>query len=128
MVVFDQDAARQVQPVIGSPAAKDCVLFERAQTGHGLARVEDARIRPLDGIDIRSRNGRDAAHVLQQVKNHALAAKEHPRVVPNHRQNLARANAHAVENLRMADDLEPIVRLRAWIQPPENLQELRNAP
>ncbi len=40
VVVLDEDAAGQVDAVIGPPAAQHGVLFQQPQAGHGLARIE----------------------------------------------------------------------------------------
>ena len=68
---------------------------------------------PSNGVDILPRERGDAAQVLHQVQDHALAAQQHARVVANDGQHLAAVDAHAVEDLRVADDLKACVRLRA---------------
>ena len=48
VVVLDENAGGQIDAVIGAAAAQHGVLFQRAQAGHGLARVEHVGVRALE--------------------------------------------------------------------------------
>jgi hypothetical protein len=61
VVVLDEDAAGQVQAVIGSSAAQHGILFQITKTRYGFARVEYVRVRAVNGIDKFPRQRGDAA-------------------------------------------------------------------
>jgi len=63
---------------------------------------------------------------MQQIENHALRTEQDLRVVANHGQHLAGMHAHAVEDLRMAHNLETCMRLRARIEAGVDLKKARN--
>ena len=112
--------------MIRSPAAEHGVFFQHAQPRHGLARIQHARAGALDGVHVLPRPRRDAAQVLHQVQNHALATEQRAGVVTDDSQHLALMHAHAVEDLRMADDLEACLRRSAPVEPRKNLQNARH--
>jgi hypothetical protein len=51
MVVFYQNAVRQVKPVIMAAADADCVFFKAAEPGSGFSRIGDPGFRSGDGLD-----------------------------------------------------------------------------
>jgi hypothetical protein len=111
VIVLDENAGGEIDAVIGAAAAKDGVFLKGAQAGDGLARVEDAGVRALNGVGELARERGDAADVLQQVEDDALATEQDARVVANDGQHLAGMDAHAVEDFRMADDFKAGLRL-----------------
>ena len=113
--------------MICSPAAKHGVFLKGAEARNRFSRVKNPCVCALDGVDELPGMGRDPAQVLHQVQNHALAAQQHARIMPHNGQHLSVTHAHAVEDLRMADDLKAILRLGASIESREDLEELRHA-
>ena len=105
VIVLDQNPVAQVETMIVSAAASDCVLVEHAQAGSSLAGVKNGRLRSLDGIDVLARERGDAAHALHDVQDDALAGENHTRVVDDNRDRLPFAQTHAVEDFGMAGDL-----------------------
>ena len=89
VIVLDENAGGEIDAVIGAAAAKHRVFLQRAHAGHGLARVEHAGVRALNRVGIFARERGDAAQVLQQIQDHALATEQHARVVADHGQHLA---------------------------------------
>ena len=104
VIVLDQHSVGKIQAMVLTAAAAHCVLVEHPQAGRGLAGVEDACPGPGNRIHKLASQGGDAAQPLQKVQNHALAGKNHARVVPHHRNGLAVVQAYAIENFRMAGD------------------------
>ena len=43
MIVLDKHAVEKAETVVAAAAHADCVLIQRAQTGHSFAGVEDTR-------------------------------------------------------------------------------------
>ena len=76
VVVLDENAAGQIDAVIGSPAAQHGVFFQSPQAGHSLARVEHVGVGAVNGVDKLARQRGDAAQVLHQVQDHALATEQ----------------------------------------------------
>ena len=68
----------------------------------------------------------DAAQVLQQIEDDALATQQHARVVADDGEHLAGVRAHAVEHFGMADDFEAGLRLGARVEAARDLKEARN--
>ena len=110
--------------VLAAPAT-DRVLVEYSHAGHGLAGVEHLHFRTLHLVDKSPRECRDSAHVLQQIENHALAGENDTGIVTNYGDRLPRPQTNAIEDLRMADDLEA-PRLADVILG-EDFEEARNA-
>ena len=128
VVVLDEDAAGQVETVIGASSGEHGILFQRAQPWDGLAGVEHVGFRAVHGVDILASQGGDAAKVLHEIENHALAAEQDLSIVANHGQNLSVMHPNAVKNLRMADHLVPRLRRRPLVQMAENVKNPRHAP
>ena len=126
VVVLDENAGGEIDAMIGSAAAEDGVFFEGAQAGDGLARVEDAGVGALDGVSVFARERGDAAEVLEQVENDALATEQDAGIVANDGDDLAGVDADAVEDFGMADDLEAGLRLGAGIEAGIDLKEARD--
>ena len=70
--------------------------------------------------------GRDAAQVLHQVQDHSLATQQYARIVADDGQHLSLVDAHAIENLRMADDLKARLGRGPRIEPRKDLEEARH--
>ncbi len=104
MIVLDQHAVGEIEPMVVSAATADRVFIQQAHSRNGLARVENSRLRAADYIHVASRDGRDAAHALKQIQDHALAGKNHASIVANHGNRLSIVQTNAIEHLRMADD------------------------
>ncbi len=111
MIVLDEDAGGEVDAVVGASAALDRVFLKDAQAGDGLAGVEDAGMGALNGVNIGAGEGGDAAEVLHQVEDDALATEEYACVVADDGEDLARVHADAVEDFVMADDFKAGLRL-----------------
>jgi hypothetical protein len=126
VIVLDEDSRCQVDAVIGAAAAEDRILFQGSQSGNGLAGIQNARVRSLDRVYVSARQGGDAAEVLQEIEDDALATEQHAGIVSDDGQDLAGVCPHAVEHLRMADDLEAGLRGGARIEAGENLEEARD--
>jgi len=114
VIILDEKAGREIDAVIGAAAAEHSVFLKGAQARYGLARVEDAGGRALNGVGELARERGDAAHVLEEVENHALATEQDARVVANNGKHLPGVNAHAVKDFRMADDLKAGLRFGLW--------------
>ena len=84
MIVFDQHAVREVQAVVVPAAAANCVFIEHAQAGHGLARIQNAGLGALHGINKLAGESGDAAQPLQHVQYHPLAGEKDTGVVAHH--------------------------------------------
>ena len=123
MVVLDQDSRCKIDAVIRAASTKHRVLLKRSQTGHGFARIEHVRMCSLDCVSILPRERGDAAEMLQQVKDHALATEQCSRVVANDSQHLSGMDAHTVKDFWMAYHLKARVRRRARIKACKNLKE-----
>src|SRR5258705_6268927 len=104
VIVLDQHAIGKIKTVILATTAAYGILVNRAQAWNGFARVQDTGLGPVHGVHKLPRQSCDAAHALQKIKDHALAGKNHPGVVPDHSNRLARMQTHPVEDLRMAGD------------------------
>ena len=90
VVVLDEHTVGKIEAVILASAATYRILVDGAQPGRGFASVENSCASSGDGLDELSREGCDAAHTLQKIEDHALAGKDHARVVPDDRDGLAR--------------------------------------
>ena len=95
------------------------VLLQDAQARRGLAGVQQAGVRALQGGGHLPRAGGDAAHALQEVQRHALAGEQHADVAPHAAQELAAA--HRVPVLAEEGHLRPLVQqgehAREHVQP-----------
>ena len=111
VIVLDENAGGEIDAVIGSPAAEDGVFFKGPHAGDGFARVEHAGAGALNRVSIFTGERGDAAEVLQQVEDHALATEQDARVVADDGEHLASMGAHAVEDFGMADDFKASLRV-----------------
>ena len=81
----------------------------------------------LNRVGVFARERGNAAQVLQQIEDYALATEQHTRVVADDRQYLPRMRAHAVEHFRMADDFKARLRLGPRVEPRVNLKKARDS-
>ena len=125
MIILDQHAIGKIEPVILAAAAAHRVLVDDAQPGRCFARIKNARPRARDGFHKLAGHGGDPAHALQEIQDDALAGKNHPRIVLDHRHRLPRAQAHAVENFRMRRDF--VMRSDRPVERGINVQNPRHA-
>ena len=80
---------------------------------------------PRNGVHKLAGQRGDSAQALQKIQDHALAGKNHARVVPDHGDRLAVVQAHAIENFGMAGDL--VVRDHGAIQRGIHVENARHA-
>ena len=66
--------------MVHAAADADRKLFERAQAGRCLARVQDRRAGAGDGVDVGARECRDAGEAREQVQRGSLAREQRARV------------------------------------------------
>ncbi len=125
VVVLDQHSVGKIEAVILSAAAAHRVLVDHAQAGSGLAGVENARLRAGDRIHKLARQGGDSAHALQKIQDHALARKNHSRIVPDHRDRLALVQPHAIENFGMRGHF--VVRSHRAVERRIDIENARHA-
>ena len=76
MVVFEHDAVVQAQPVVQPTAANNGVLFQHAQAGCGLARVNQAGFSAGNFSAIARGFGGNAAQALADVERGALCGQD----------------------------------------------------
>ena len=69
-------ASNRTHAVIRSATHANGVLLEGAQSGRGLAGVQDRGARTAHGVDERTCSGGDAAKALEEIQRHPLA-REH---------------------------------------------------
>jgi hypothetical protein len=89
--------------MVVAAAAAHGVFIEHAQSGDGLARIQDARLGAVNGVHELAGIGGDPAQPLQKIEDDALAAEQRARVVAHHGDGLAFVQAHAVKDLAVAD-------------------------
>ena len=125
VVVLDEHAVGEIEPVILSPAATHRIFVDHAQARRGFAGIENSRLGARDGIHKLAGQRGDPAHALQEIQNHALAGKNHARVVPDDRDRLPFVQAHSIENLGMGGDF--VVGCHRAIERRVNIENARNA-
>ena len=76
MVVLHHHHVEKPEAVVRAAAREHGGLFQRAQAGRGLARVEDARAVRLYGIHKFARERGDAAELLDEVQRRALGGED----------------------------------------------------
>ena len=76
VVVLDQDGVEESHAVVGDAAGGGGHLFQEAQAGRGLARVEHAAFGARHGVGITARRGGHAAEPLEKIQRHALAFEQ----------------------------------------------------
>ena len=76
VVVLDQNRVVKAHAVVGDAAGRRRLLFERAQSRRGLARIEHAAPGARDRIGVSARGGGDPAQALQEVERHPLAFEQ----------------------------------------------------
>ena len=79
VVVLDQEGVGEPHPVVRAAAAPYGVLLESAQAGRRLARVEKARVRPLERVDVGAGRGRDPRQPLDEVERDPLGRQDRDR-------------------------------------------------
>jgi hypothetical protein len=80
VVVLDQDCVEEAHAVIGDASGGGGALFEGAQSGGGLARVEHAALCAGHGVGVLARQRGDAAKALEEIERDALALKQRARI------------------------------------------------
>ncbi len=100
MVVLDEDRVVETGSVIRAPAGSDRLLLERAQSRRRLPRVEDHGARSVDGLDVASRQGRDARQAAEEVERETFR-RENASRRPLHAGDRARRYAVSVGNERL---------------------------
>ncbi len=73
VVVLDEERLAEAHPVVRAAAAPDRVLLELAQTGSGLASVEQRGARPFEFGDASGGQRCDAAEAAEDVQRRPLA-------------------------------------------------------
>lgn len=89
VVVLDQHAVKEAQPVVPAPAAGHRVLFQHAEAGRGLARVEQLGVGPAQRRDILGRLRRDAGKLLEKIQRRALGFEQGGRRADDRSQHVA---------------------------------------
>lgn len=79
VIVLDEDGVVQAETVVGDTAGRGGLLFEQAETGSGLAGIEDADAGAFDSADIAGGEGGDAGEALEEVEGDAFAGEERAR-------------------------------------------------
>ena len=105
VIVLDQYTIRKIQAMILTPAAAHGIFVNHAQPWRRFAGIENMHTRAHDGIDELASDRRDTAHPLQEIKDHPLTGQNHPRVMLDDCNRLARVYRDAIKNRRMARDL-----------------------
>ena len=82
VVLLDEYRVVEAAAVRGPAAGHDRRLLERAQAGGRLARVEDPRAGPGDGLDVARGQGRDAGQAPEEVERDPLAGEDRPPAEP----------------------------------------------
>jgi hypothetical protein len=80
VIIFYEDCVVEAHAVVGDAAGGRGALFERAQSGSGLARVEHAAVGSGHRVGILARQRGDAAEALEEIERHALALKQRARI------------------------------------------------
>ena len=76
VVVLDEDGVVEPEAMVAAPAARDCVLLERAEPRAGLARVEHGGARAVHGGDVVLREGRNARQATEEVQRNPLTGED----------------------------------------------------
>src|SRR5579872_3648244 len=105
--------------------AADGKLIEHAQPRRGFSRIQNSRLGSGNGFYEFPRERSDPAEPLQQVEDHALAGKNHPRIVTDHSNRLTSVQPHPVENFGMTGDL--VMRDYSAIECGIDVENTRNA-
>ena len=103
VVVLDQHAVAEIEPMVGAAAAAHRPLVEHAQSGRGLARIQNGCLGAGDRVHVLACQRGDAAHALHDVQDHALAGENHARIVHDDGNRLSLAQAHAIKDFGMAE-------------------------
>ena len=101
MIVLDEDAIGEIEPVILAAPAPYRILIQRSEAGDGLSGIEDRAASTGHRIDVLPRRGGDAAHSLEHIQDDALAAQHDARVMTYHGDLLSGANTDAIKDLAM---------------------------
>src|SRR5579864_569914 len=124
VIVLDEHAVGEIKTMILPASAAHAVLVNDSQAGHRLARIENSRLCPAHRFDELPRDGGYPAHALQEIQNHTLAGKYHPRIVPDDRHGLAWVQAHAVKHFWVARDF--VMRDYSTVEGREYIENGRN--
>ena len=76
VIVLDEHAVVQAQPVVARSAQLRGVLLQRAQARSRFARVDQHRPRPRDALDVLRREGGDSRKVLEKIQRGSLHRKQ----------------------------------------------------
>src|SRR5579884_265471 len=88
VVVLDEDAVEQTEPVVPAAAAANRVLVEEAQARSGLACVHDGGVCARYHIDKPAGHGGNAAHPLQEIERNSLTGEDGSRAPADSAQRL----------------------------------------
>ena len=76
MIVLDHRRIVEPHPVVGCTTHPRRILLQHAKAGNGLARVEQRRAGPGNGIDIGARHRRDARQMLHCVERRTFGGED----------------------------------------------------
>src|SRR5947209_1033072 len=107
MIVLEQDAVVQANPMVVAAAATNGVLFEQSPAWCCLARVEYLRGQAGDRFHIGARQRGDSAQPLHEVKGRPLTGQDTP-----HRAGHDRQPSSWLQNVTVA---RQHVELQPWI-------------
>src|SRR5271165_2350018 len=88
-----------------SATTTHCVLIEHAQSGSGLARVEDSGVGPGNGFNELARQRGNPTQALHEIQNHAFAGKNDACIVPDDSNRLSLVQPDAIEDFCMGRNL-----------------------
>ena len=125
VIVLDQHAVGEIQPVILAAAAAHRVFVNHAQPRRRLAGIENPNARTLHRIHKLASGGRDSGHALQKIQDHPLTRQNHPRVMLDDRDLLPRVHPNAIKNRRMAGHL--VMRNDRSVERRIDVENSRNA-
>src|SRR5262249_16670619 len=84
--------------MIRSPTTTNRVLVEKAEPRRSLARIDDARVRLFNALNVFLRQRGDAAHPLQQIQRQAFGCQDGTSEAFDFRQNGSCLDGVAVVN------------------------------
>jgi len=123
VIVLDEHSVGEIEPVILSAAAAHSILVDHSQPRCGFARIENSRFRARDSVHELPREGSDSAHALYKVQDHALARKNHARIMTDHRDRLSFVQPYTVKDLGMRGHF--VVRSHGAIERGVDIEDAR---
>ena len=100
MIIFDQDAIIEPEPMIPSAADGDRIFLQQAQARHRLAGIDDDRVRPGNRLDVSTRHRRNPREMLQEIERDALGGEKRLRFAGDPREDFARRDHFAIADRR----------------------------